>query len=343
MKSILFLLCLAPLLVAAEPNPAPKPATSQSAEVKWYPGHYVTLGSNDGCEKWQAMAGKKNFVGGQRIYKWRQLEPELGKYDFRAIEADLALLRGQKQRLILEIWDNQFHGEATPPVPDYLLGAAYQGGIAHPAQHPKGVRTKRWVPAVMERYIALMAALGKRFDSDPHFAGLIHTETATENKGAGFEDFSGAAFHQQMLRLVEASRKAFPHTPVLIFGNYYPYRGPDGLTQLASAAVKQGVGWGGPDLVPGKKIWGYDIIRANAGRMPLGLSAQWDTFKGEWTMQQLLDCATKDLKLNFVFWGCFDRHKTGGLSLTKDVIPAVEAYATSLVTERPGNLNVAAH
>ena len=50
--------------------------------VKWYPGHYVTLASAQEREKWQAIAGKKNFVGGQRIYTWRQLEPELGSGDF---------------------------------------------------------------------------------------------------------------------------------------------------------------------------------------------------------------------------------------------------------------------
>ena len=56
-------------------------------------------------------------------------------------------------------------------------------------------------------------------------------------------------------------------------------------------------------------------------------------------MQQLLECATKDMKLNFVFWGCFDRRRTGGLSLVRDVIPAVEAYDVNLVTGRPSNLN----
>ena len=332
------MLCLVPVLVTtAEPNPAL--AAEQPGEVKWYPGHYVTLASKQPRADWQSIAGKSRFAGGQRIYTWRQLEPEDGKYDFSAVEDDLAMLRGQKQRLFLEIWDNQFLGEPTPPVPDYLLGPAYQGGIAHPAHHEKVTRTKRWIPAVMDRYLALVSALGRRFDRDPDFAGLIHTETAMETEGPGFEDFSCAAFHQQMLRLVGASRKAFPHTPVLVFGNWYPCRGRDTLPELANAALQQGVGWGGPDLTPGARIPGYGIIRANAGRMPVGLSAQWDTYKGAWTMQQLLECATEDMKLNFVFWGSFDRSKTGGLSLVRDVIPAVEAYDVNLVTGRPSNLN----
>ena len=185
---------------------------------------------------WQAIAGKKNFVGGQRIYTWRQLEPELGRYDFSAIEADIAMLRGQKQRLFLEIWDNHFLGESTPPVPDYLLAPAYQGGISHPAHHQKVTRTKRWIPAVMDRYLALVAALGQRFDNDPDFAWLIHTETAMEWEGPGFEDMTFAAYHQQMLRLVEASRKAFPHTPIVLNHTGFPWdRSEDGLRAWRAA------------------------------------------------------------------------------------------------------------
>ncbi len=307
-------------------------------EVKWYPGHYLTLGLNQPREGWKVIAGKQKFAGGQRIYTWRELEPAAGKYDFTALEADLACLRQQNQRLILEVWDNTFDGR-TLPVPDYLMSPDYKGGIARPEKSSSVIRTKRWVPAVMDRYLLLVEALGKRFDRDPHFAGLIHTETAMENKGAGFEDFSGTDFHAQMRRLVVASRKAFPRTPVIVYGNWYPYRGPEGLADLSKCAQEVGVGWGGPDLLPGKSIWGYDIIRANAGQMPLGLSAQWDTYKGEFTANQLLDFAIKDMKLNFAFWGNFNRSRSGGLSFAKDVLPAVEAYGQSLVTQRPDNLS----
>ncbi len=335
LAALTLLLLIQPAL--AQQQGAVARSSGGPTEVKWFPGHYLTLDSNQPREGWKVIAGKNHFVGGQRIYTWRQLEPQAGKYDFTAVEADLALLRQQNQRLILEIWDNSFDGHLQP-VPDYLLTPAYQGGIARPTQSPRVVRTKRWVPAVMDRYLLLMEALGKRFDGDPSFAGLIHTETAMENKGAGFEDFNGVAFDAQMRRLMVASRKSFPHTPVIVFGNWYPYRGPEGLAALAKQAQEVGVGWGGPDLVLGKKIWGYDIIRANAGRMPLGLSAQYDSFKGEWTVPQLLDLA-QELKLNFVFWGYFNRSKTGGLSFAKDVLPVVEARGQSLVMSRPANLN----
>ena len=331
-------LILALLLQSAFGQQQAVTASSEASAtaIKWFPGHYLTLASNQSREGWKVIAGKDHFVGGQRIYTWRQLEPEAGKYDFTGVEADLAFLRQQHQRLVLEIWDNRFDGHLQPD-PDYLLTAAYHGGIAHPAQSPKVARTKRWVPAVMDRYLLLMEALGKRFDGDPDFAGLLHTETAMENKGSGFEDFSPVDFDTQMRRLVAASRKAFPHTPVIVFGNWYPYRGLEGLASLAKHAQETGVGWGGPDLVLGKKIWGYDIIRANAGRMPLGLSAQYDSFKGTWTAAQLLDLA-QEMKLNFVFWGCFNRSKTGGLSFARDVLPVVEARNQDLVTARPANL-----
>jgi hypothetical protein len=311
--------------------------TDRPAEVKWYPGHYLTLQSHDTREGWSDIAGQTRFVGGQRIYTWRQLEPAEGKYDFSAIEADLAYLHKQNQRLILEVWDTTFQHNENP-APDYLLaGAAYKGGIAS-AENFRVARAKRWIPAVMDRYLLLVEALGKRFDGDPDFAGFIHTETAVEGKGAGFEDFSPAAYDQQMRRLVVDSRKAFPTTPVILDGNWYPYKGPEGLAALARLALTNGVGWGGPDLCPGNKIWGYDIIRANSRQMPLGLSVQWISYSGRWTVPQLLDFAVKDLKLNFVFWGHFDRRDSGGLSFTEDVIPAVNAYGELLPAQRPTNL-----
>ena len=244
----------------------PKPT-----EVKWYPGHYLTLQSHDPLEGWSDIAGQTRFVGGQRIYTWRQLEPEEGKYDFSAIDADLAYLHKQNQRLILEVWDTTFQNDENP-APDYLLaGAAYKGGIVHSQQFPHGARIKRWIPAVMDRYLLLVQALGKRFDGDPDFAGFIHTETAIEGKGPEFDDFSPAVYDEQMRRLVVDSRQAFPTTPVILDGNWYPYKGPEGLAELARLAVTNGVGWGGPDLCPGNKIWGYDIIRANADK------CRWDS------------------------------------------------------------------
>ena len=109
------------------------------------------LQSQDSREGWADIADQSRFVGGQRIYTWRQLEPKEGKYDFSAIEADLAYLHKQKQCLILEIWDTTFQNDENP-APDYLLsGAAYKGGIAHSPQYPHGARAKRWVPAVCHK------------------------------------------------------------------------------------------------------------------------------------------------------------------------------------------------
>lgn len=311
------------------------------ALTKWYPGHYLTLALTQKAERWAQIKDQPSFAGGQRIVTWRQLEPEAGRYDFTAIEADLAYLRAQRQRLVLEVWDNSFDGRLMP-VPDYLLTPEYGGGIAREArgqEPPRVVRTKRWLPRVMDRYLLLLAALGQRFDADPDFAGFVHTETAMSGKGPGFEDFDAAAYDAQMRRLVVASRQALPRTPVIEYGNWYPYRGSQGLTDLAKLAREQGVGWGGPDLLPGNTIWGYPILRANAGQMPLALSAQWASYDGKSTAQQLLDLAIGEMKLNFVFWGDFNRRGTGGLSFAQDVLPTVSASTATLVLARPANLD----
>lgn len=328
----------AALTVLAASCQAQEPAADKPLS-KWYPGHYMLLPANHPREAWAVIADDPHFAGGQRIYTWRELEPERDKYDFSAVEQDLAYLQAHGKRLILEIWDTTFHG-GVGPAPDYLLtDPQFAGGVRPAPGKERVIRAKRWLPAVSDRYLALVAALGKRFDSEPYFAGLIHTETAMEADGPAGGDFSAAGYDRELRRWVEQSRVAFPTTPVIIFGNWYPYRGQQGLADLGRLAVEKGVGWGGPDLCPGTGIWGYQVIRENAGKMPLGLSVQWQSYDGRWTAQQLLDGAA-ELKLNFIFWGNFDRRNTGGLSFSKDIIPALAAHGDCLTLDRPGNLDV---
>lgn len=312
-----------------------------AASTKWFPGHYLQLGWSHGTERWAAIAGNPHFAGGQRVYLWKHLEPEMGKYDFSRIDADLAYLRGNGKRLVIEVWDTFFSGSGTA-VPDYLLNdPRYAGGVVYRgkpgAEKRSGSVAKRYLPQVTDRYLLLVAELGKRYDADPNVAAFVHTETAIA-AGPGGEDFDAAAYDVQMRRWVAESRKAFPTTPVLLYGNWYPYRGTAGLKDLGRYAVSQGVGWGGPDVCPGQRIWGYEVIRENAGKMAMGVAVQWQSYDGRWTAEQLFDFAVGDLKLSFVFWLDCERRNTGGLSFRKDVLPLVERRLGEVVTDRPANL-----
>ncbi|MBN1669638.1 MAG: hypothetical protein JXR37_01305 [Kiritimatiellae bacterium] len=339
---------------AAQAGDAPKPAEGAGAALKWFPGHYLLLGwravpsatvkDGDGPnaatpERWSVIADNPHFAGGQRIYLWKHLEPQKGRYDFSRIEKDLAYLKAHNKRLVVEVWDTYFFGKLTA-APDYLLtDPAYKGGIfyrAKPGQKDRGSIVKRYVPAVMDRYIALVCELGRRFDSDPHLAGFANTETSMSNV-TGSEDFDARACEEQMKRLVTASGQAFPSTPVFIYGNWYHNQAA--LKELAEHAYANGLVWGGPDLCPpAQRGWGDQILRAYQGRMAGGLAVQWQSYDGRWTAEQLFDCGVNDLKLSFIFWMDVERKKNGGLSFREDVIPVVNRYKGRIHTARPENL-----
>ena len=256
-------------------------------------------------DRWAAVENNPYFTGGQRIYLWKHLEPEKGRYDFSLIEEDLAFLKSRGKRLVIEVWDTYFFGKMTA-VPDYLLrDPQYKGGIFYRKGKRKGKGrgsiAKRYVPAVMDRFIALIRALGKRFDADPSVAGFALTETSM-SLGKGSEDFNGAEYHRQMKRQIAAAVAAFPTTPVIVYGNWYSYKGIEGLRELAAYAYRMGAGWGGPDLCPpAERGWGDQILREYSGRMAAGLAVQWQSYDGRWTAEELFDCGVNDLKLNFIF------------------------------------------
>ncbi|MBN1669640.1 MAG: hypothetical protein JXR37_01315 [Kiritimatiellae bacterium] len=324
---------------------------SAATPVKWYPGHYHLLPwkavPEDGAhpyppEKWAVIADNPNFAGGQRIYLWKHLEPEKGTYDFSRIEKDLAYLKAHNKRLVIEVWDTFFFGKTTA-APDYLLrDPEYKGGIFYrptgKGGKGRGSIVKRYVPAVMDRYVALIREIAKRYDRDPYVAGYAHTETAM-GLGEGSEDFNSAVFHEQMKRLILESRDAFRATPVILYGNWYSHNGLDGLRELGAHACRNGLLWGGPDLCPpGERGWGSKVIREYQGRMAAGLAVQWQSYDGRWMAEDLFNCGVNDLKLSFIFWMDVERKKTGGLSFREDVIPVVNKNKGRINDARPQNL-----
>jgi len=314
------------------------------AQVKWQPGHYDLIGWKEAPSRWSVIATNRYWQGGQRLYLWKHLEPEEGKYDFSRVEEDIAYLKQHGKYLVIEVWDNMFFGKKRA-VPDYLVSdPVYEGGIVYRRGKRKdgsgrGTVAKRWVPAVMDRYIALLEELGKRYDAEPCVAGLVHTETSI-GLGKGGESYTSEKFMTQMNRLVSASRKAFPTTPVIVYGNWWPKGGVVQLRQLAEQCYRHGVGWGGPDICPGNKGHGYQIHPEYKGKMAFGVAAQWQSYDGRWTAEEILKYGLNELHLNFFFWNDVERRDSGGISFRQDVIPVVARYKGRVHTARPENLSM---
>jgi hypothetical protein len=92
---------------APHANTANTTPSLQTDAVKWHPGHYVTLApfASDGPgyfdEVLNEISRHPALRGVQKRYLWADLEKQAGRYDFSAIENDLARLAGRGKRLVI--------------------------------------------------------------------------------------------------------------------------------------------------------------------------------------------------------------------------------------------------
>lgn len=222
---------------------------------------FLYTGAGDLAAAGQLLA-RSDIGGAQVVYNWRGLEPEKGRYDFSAIERDLALVEGIGKKLVIQVQDRFFLPTARN-VPDYLLNEAeYGGGLVAQFDNPgenkpvgSGWVAAQWNPAVRSRFQALLAALAERFDGRLFAVNLPETsvDLDTRKDNAGFT--CDAYFEAEMDNLA-AARRAFQRTRVVQYVNFWPCEwanDQDYMGRLFAFAAKNNVGLGGPDIVPGRK------------------------------------------------------------------------------------------
>lgn len=297
--------------------------TSSSEE----PRHYVFYGLDRQRITEPAFVETSALVGAQLKYRWRELEPRRGEYDFSAIRHDLAVLNRQGKHLFIQLQDISFV-EARPNVPDYLLEEPdFHGGVAAQYFHPDNDESRvafdawvprRWDPAVRARFAALVGALAAEFDGA--IAGINFAETSIGFGSAGEppEGYTPAAYYEAMCDLMRSARAAFRKSDVLIYANFMPGESlPEddkgylkGIYRLADSL---GVGVGGPDLLP--KRWyqrqhSLPLIAARAKTTVGGMAVQdgnladVDRRTGERvTVEELAAYARDPLHLDYLFWG----------------------------------------
>ncbi len=249
---------------------ASQPASS--ASVKWHPGHYILANKID------ENCILEHFRGVQKMYTWKSMEPELGKYDFSGVKKDLAFLKKHDKRLVIQIQYKAF-GKGAISVPAYLKGPEYGGGIYR--ANSGSFDPVIWNDKVGERMDSLFKALGREFDRDPNIEAMVLPETSpsanlAKSPQEGVDAFSneiyGKALRQHMLSL----RKSFPHTAVIQYANF-----PQNMLEELTSYMKQiGVGLGGPDVYPREselmnpERGVYRLYAPLSGVVPLGSAVQ---------------------------------------------------------------------
>jgi hypothetical protein len=310
------------------------------AAVKWHPGHYALFWESPSDELLEKTVFASPYIAGaQIVYHWDKLEPEKGRYDFSAIEHDMARLQKRGKFLWAQI-QRQWSG--SPPA--YL-------------QSYVDKRTKMFAVLempVMERYVALFQELGRRFDGEAGFAAINCTETNGEpQKADGEEEFVRAWSY-----FVKNCRTTFPHTVVVAYITWGP-----GKEKVRKMLPDYAVGVGGPDTVPDAAIAPYQpgpppqganpghtnaVIYAEheflKGRVPVCMAVQrselsvWHRRHGTFTLEQLYEMGVNRLGANYLSWAYERRSDVIRHDFVEDIMPFLAAKHGAINTALPSSL-----
>jgi hypothetical protein len=281
--------------------------------VKWHPGHYIMLYSNQSEPYYfnsvlTDLTNHPKFQGVQKQYFWNKLEPQYGVYDFSEIQSDLANLAKINKRLILRIQAESFI-TYDKRVPYYLQTSEYQGGV-YMIDTGKGYNAAYYNTKVQIRMIALVQALGKAFDANPNLEMINLEETSPSKADSTWNATYLNDYINGMLNVAIAARKAFPTTVVDQFVNYPASQ----LPQIFNTALTYGIGVGGPDtkqnntyLISG--VYAYQPQVTNI--LPISMTVDYSNYESSYAGNSTLDYpsvasihqfAGTALKSNYLVW-----------------------------------------
>lgn len=227
----------------------------------------------------EPLLRRPEIAGAQTVHAWKSLEPEPGRYDFSAIERELAFVTARGKSLYVQIQDRFFTPEARN-LPDYLLrDPVYGGGLVAQTDRPgegvpqvQGWVAQQWNAALRTRFQLLLAALAERFDG--RIAGINLAETAvdidTRHDRSGF---SCDAYFRATIENLRAARAAFRRSRVVQYVNFWPCEWDDDhryMSRLFDLALREDIGLGGPDVVPWQRAQmhnAYALFHRHRGRL----------------------------------------------------------------------------
>lgn len=339
--------------------------TASNAAIKWHPGHYAetqTRGSIPASVV-SDISRMANVRGVTQRYNWSTLEPARGEYDFSAIRADLDKLRPYGKRLIPLLMERTWSGADTSCLPGYLSTepGSNNGIVFRP--NNEGVIARLWNPVVMDRMIALSAAMAEEFDDEPLFEALRFEEITPSLSpgGAGVpSDFTVSAMIAQWKRLATASRQHWKRTNV--FFNTNTLGGVSGPLQIIEHAYQVGgIGVGGPDVIPpaandyqiagdrvvtrnpdtGKGDNPAQFVRDYRGRLPIVHSVQTPQLggkEGTFTPDVLADYAVMRVGVTHLSWVVAPANVT--INWSEHIRPYLQGSPRSTVQTCPTTYSV---
>lgn len=235
---------------------------------RWVPGVFVQENAYSGSQLSLMLntiipeiCDMPNVVGVHMLRRWPQLETSEGVYDLSAIQQVYDAISACEKYLVVQPQGVRFNGNNCPDttVPAYMQTAAYDGGATLTSDGNQCWAMFHKAP-VMERYIALKAAIAEQFDDLPYYYGTILSETAVNaiptnvTWSSGSQSwsvaYSGSAFLTQVEAAIEACEVDFQQANCVLYFNYLRGVNVGQYHQLHDFMKDHEVLYGGPDLLP---------------------------------------------------------------------------------------------
>ncbi len=217
--------------------------------MKFNPGVYV-MGTSRSSYTEAHILDLDNLPavkGWHQYLHWSTIETARGVYNFSFLDTLVALCASVGKRLIINIKPRTFGGSGTSHLPSYLATEPGGNGGWHTFSGSKGVMPRIWLPAINDRLIALVEALGEEYNSNPWVEAIELSETSVSDFGE-ISDFDYQEYMDEQLRANLALRAAWPNTLVFGMANY-----SDSQSQLAAFMAdnaEAGIGFAYPDTFP---------------------------------------------------------------------------------------------
>lgn len=274
---------------------------------KFHAGHWIVMGRGADTTALMSQSIKPGVTGLVKRYTWRDLEPKQGVYSFAGMKADLAWAAANGMHLIFIIEDKTFTMER--PDPSYLDKYT-------PRNHAGGYTMIRWNPTVVQRFNALVKAIGVQFDGNKNFEGVATQETALGLDSPALKQFgyTPEKYRDAYINMLTAATKSLPTSRVFWLMNFL-VGNQAYIGSIANAVASKGVVMGGPDVWPDNKSLQskvYPFYTQFSKKMPLFGQVENVCYSEPhmtggfrtkyWTMPELFSYARTRLHVSYMFW-----------------------------------------
>jgi len=322
---------IAALALLAATLIAPAAQAAYTTTRKFNPGHYTVLLYATRDQRYMDEAARQpGTVGIMKKYRWSELEPTKGSYNFSGIKADLDWAQAYGMQLIIMIEDKTFKLERPNPVDlDW----------ATPRNRAGGYTMLRYNPTVVARYKALTTALGARFDSHPRFEGIAQQESALGLDSTVLQatGYTPEKYRDALISSFTHALAAMPRSRVFWYQNYLV--GNQGyIGAIAAATGPRGLVMAGPDVLPDKVSLvqkSYPYFEQYKDKMHMGIQVENICYMHEhmtagystryWTPAELFRYSREKLHVDYMFWVRIPKEPVAGAYDWYDALPVIEA------------------